>query len=487
MLLRFTFLLSFLIFSYTSMAQVVKITFLQLNDVYEMSAVSGGKLGGFARVQTLLDSLKKDNPNTFTVLAGDMLSPSAIGTATYQGEKMAGRQMVDVLNVMNWDYFIFGNHEFDLKEPDLRKRLDEMKFTLIADNVLDSENKPFPNTTKQFKIEVEGISIGILGITLRNFKTSYANISDPLQAAKKEVERLQKEKTDIIVAITHQSIESDVNLAVEVPEIDMIMGGHEHENYHLLRGDHYTPVTKADANAKTVFIHQLEYRKSSGELKIHSQLVFMDESIPEDPAIKALVQKWTDIAFASFEKQGYHPRDIICISTDVLDGSESAVRSRSTGLTDLITAGFITAYPQADASLMNGGSIRIDDKLQPGPISEYDIMRISPFGGDISLVSMEGSTLIRALEQGLKNEGTGAFLQYSNILKSGAKWKLGEDEIQPEKEYRIAISSYLVEKGDQNLGFLTYDEGLVKKTDAPKKEFFQVVINQFKKQYSSTN
>jgi 5'-nucleotidase / UDP-sugar diphosphatase len=301
-----------------------------------------------------------------------------------------------------------------------------------------------------------------------------------LEAARKAVKSLKEKGTDIIIAMTHQSITADIDLAVQIPEIDLIMGGHEHENISILRGDNFTPITKADANAKTAFIHQLTFNKDTKSLTIESELMFIDGTIKSDPAIEKRVQYWTDIAFKSFEEQGYQPRETVCVSDKILDGSEAAVRNRSTGLTDLITRGFLTAYPNADASLMNGGSIRIDDKLQPGPITQYDILKISPFGGDISLVSMKGSTLIKALDQGVLNAGTGAFVQYGNIDHSDDQWEVKNEPIQPTKDYLIAISTYMVEKGDSNLGFLTYKEGEVQKTDFKKHEFFKVVIDQFR-------
>ncbi len=462
----------------------VRITFLQLNDVYELSAVSGGKLGGFARVQTLLNQLKSENKNTFSFMAGDMLSPSAIGTAQFEGERIAGRQMVDALNAMNWDYFTFGNHEFDIKEPDLRKRLQEMQFTLITDNVTDQNDQPFPNTVPHQIINVDGVKVGIFGVTLNNFRTKYAKISDPIEAAQKAVGSLKQSGADIIVGLTHQSIDQDEALVVEIPEIDLVMGGHEHENFHLLRGNNFTPIAKADANAKTAFVHQLTFNKETKALNIKSELVFIDDQLQKDGRILELANTWTKRAFESFEEQGYDPNRVICQSTRILDGSESAIRNRSTALTKLITRGFLSAFPQADAAIMNGGSIRIDDKLQPGPITEYDIMKISPFGGSVSQVTIDGATLIRALDQGEKNAGNGAFIQYANISKQEGSWLLQEAPIEPGNTYTIAISSYMVEKGDTNLEFLTYDKGLVKPTDQPKQKFFDIVIAQFQKEFN---
>lgn len=54
-------------------------TFLQMNDVYELKPLGGGKKGGLARVATIRKLLLQENPNTFTVMCGDVVSPSALG------------------------------------------------------------------------------------------------------------------------------------------------------------------------------------------------------------------------------------------------------------------------------------------------------------------------------------------------------------------------------------------------------------------------
>ncbi|GAB4341326.1 MAG: hypothetical protein OHK0047_32990 [Leptolyngbyaceae cyanobacterium] len=82
----------------TVLAEVVPITLLHLNDIYEITPVEGGKRGGLARVATLRKQLLAKNRHTFTILAGDAFSPSALGTAKVNGERLAGKQMVVVMN-----------------------------------------------------------------------------------------------------------------------------------------------------------------------------------------------------------------------------------------------------------------------------------------------------------------------------------------------------------------------------------------------------
>src|SRR4029077_15296121 len=75
-------------------------TILHFNDVYEITPVEAGKSGGLARVANLLARLKARLPNLITTLGGDFVSPSALGTARVNGERLAGRQMVAVLNAI---------------------------------------------------------------------------------------------------------------------------------------------------------------------------------------------------------------------------------------------------------------------------------------------------------------------------------------------------------------------------------------------------
>ena len=70
------------------------VTFLHFNDVYEITPVEAGQAGGLARVAHLRAALKAQHPQLITTLGGDYVSPSALGTARVNGERLNGRQMV---------------------------------------------------------------------------------------------------------------------------------------------------------------------------------------------------------------------------------------------------------------------------------------------------------------------------------------------------------------------------------------------------------
>ncbi len=437
--------------------QKTTFTLLQLNDVYEISPLNAGKTGGLARVATLQKQLKAANEHTYSVLAGDLLSPSAIGTSIYNGEPLAGKQMIDVFNHIHWDYATFGNHEFDIGKKALLQRLAEAKTVFFSSNVLDSDTKkPLAHSQETVILNVDGVKVGLIGITLPELKPNFVTISDPLAAAQKAIQQL-KPQVDLIVLVTHQDVKDDIAFAEKLQNVDLIIGGHEHENMYLFRGAKLVPITKADANAKSAFIHNISIDKQSGVKSIESKLVFLDESMPLDAETDALVQQWQKQAFDLFRKQGFDPEHVICHTKEALDGLEASVRNKTTALTDLIAKAFLHAYPEADLSLYNGGSIRIDDIIPASAITEYDVIKIMPFGGKLNLVQLSGELVEKALNANQQNQGKGSFLHFANVSRVNGQWLIKQQPIEAKKSYKVAITDFLVEKGDKGLEFLTFN------------------------------
>ncbi|HEX7277250.1 MAG TPA: metallophosphoesterase, partial [Acidimicrobiales bacterium] len=210
---------------------VVALTILQMNDVYELTPVSGGTEGGMARVATLRANLRAENPNTFTVLAGDLLNPSALSTATVDGQRLAGRQMVDVMNILGLDYATFGNHEFDLSQENLNLRLAESKFRWVSSNVTQADGQPFPDVPLNVTFTVanddgQEARVGLFGLTVGSNPAGYVAYKDPVAVAREQVSELRSQ-VDILIAVTHLSLEGDIDLVQKVPEIDLVLGGHE--------------------------------------------------------------------------------------------------------------------------------------------------------------------------------------------------------------------------------------------------------------------
>src|SRR5688572_22544661 len=145
----------------------VRVTLLQVNDVYQFAPVDLNKRGGIARVLTLKQEIEKQSPHTLFLLAGDTISPS-VESITYKGA-----QMIDAWNISGLDYATFGNHEFDFGPEVLRERMKESRFPWIAANVIDTKTgKPFGGAESFVIREFDGVKIGIFGLVLPETKTT---------------------------------------------------------------------------------------------------------------------------------------------------------------------------------------------------------------------------------------------------------------------------------------------------------------------------
>jgi 5'-nucleotidase len=434
------------------------VTILHFNDVYEITPVEAGHVGGLARLATVRARLKAQYPALLTVLAGDYLSPSALGTAKVNGERLAGRQMVAVLNMVGLDWATLGNHEFDLGEDTFRARIAESKFHLVSSNVTDKNDAPFPGiaTSAIVPVKAEGrtVRLGLLGLTIDSNKQPWVHYKDPVASAREAVAALNG-KCDAIVALTHLALARDQQIAEQVPEIDVILGGHEHENYFIERGAHFTPIIKADANVRTVAVVTLRIPGRGLRPTVTSRIERIDDRIKEGPRTAAEVKKWTDLGFAGFRAEGFEPNEPVATTPVPLDGRETIIRSQPTRLTALI-ADAMRHEAKTDLSIFNAGSIRIDDVLLPaGSITQYDVIRVLPFGGAVVRATFTGALLSRVLQIGERNRGSGGFLHYAGITRDTDGFKIDGRSIDPAERYTLAISDFLLTGGEANLGFLT--------------------------------
>ncbi len=447
----------------------VEVQILHVNDVYEIGALSGGKIGGMARVATLRKELLAKNPNTLTVLAGDFLNPSAIGSVKLDGQRVKGAQMVDVMNAVGFDFVVFGNHEFDLKEHELQARLDESDFEWFAGNIrrnVDNSVEKFITTKNGeeksledygiFTIESPGgksFKLGVLTTCLDFNKKDYVHYMDVYSTAEKQFKEVQA-KSDAVIAVTHLNLDQDQELARRLPEIEVIMGGHEH---HLTEEmENNIPILKADANAKSAIVHTIRYNTETKDFQHSYEVVQMNNAIALDPVVAALVKEWEDKAYAQFLANGYDVNEIVYSTTEFLDGREHVIRNGPTNLGSMIAEAASDVSYNVDAVFINAGSIRIDDKLT-GDLTQLDIIRCLPFGGGIVEVEMAGSVLRKTLNAGLSNADSGGYLHWHNIELREDEFYIGGKKLDDMVRYKIATSDFLMTGQEKNMDFLTSD------------------------------
>lgn len=450
----------------------IDVTIVQINDVYEIAPLDGGKAGGMARVATVKKDYLRDNPNTLLVIAGDFLSPSVYNSLKYEGNRIRGKQMVDAMNTAGVDLAVFGNHEFDIPEADLQSRINESNFKWISSNTFNKKGndvvpfvkknaagtEAFPETYILTIKDADGTTarIGFISVTLPFNKAPYVTYTDVFAAAQKYYDQI-KDSCDAVIAVTHQAMDDDIKLARQIPGLALIIGGHEHERHYAKIGN--VVITKADANAKSAYIIKLNINTKTHDVKLKADIIDVNEKVELDAATDVVVKKWTDIANKSYASLGFDATKICKQSGEPLDGREAYIRTNKTNFTKLIVTAMEKAAPAVDAVIINSGSIRVDDILQM-PVTQYDVIRSLPFGGSIMEVDMKGALLSKILDAGKKNWGSGGFLQYSPALAFDSvahNWTFKNSAVDANKVYKIALTDFLMTGGEANMDFLTKD------------------------------
>jgi len=375
------------------------------------------------------------------------------------GERLAGRQMVAVLNLVGVDWATLGNHEFDIPEASFRARIAESRFRYVASNVRDSAGHPFPSVRPHAILDVASggrvLRIGLLGAVIPANPQPWVRYDDPI-ASLSEHAAMLRDSVDLLVALTHLTVDDDQRVAEQVPAIDLILGGHEHENYLLHRGPGLTPIIKGDANVRTVAVVQIEVGTPGTPARIRSTLVPITPALRSDSMVGAEVSRWVARAFAGYRADGFAPELTVATLSFALDGRESVVRTRSDTLTDAILAGLMADAGDATVALFNGGSIRIDDRIPPGPVTQYDVIRILPFGGKAVSAELSGDLLHRVLLAGRNNVGSGGFLHVAGaVIDSSGALRVAGARADPSAFYRVVLTDFLLSGAEVGLGFLT--------------------------------
>jgi 5''-nucleotidase/2'',3''-cyclic phosphodiesterase and related esterases len=192
-----------IVFFLPTVAQTTRVTILHANDIYQFTPVDGGKRGGLARLMTLRKLAVEENPNVIFTLGGDTLSPS-VETRTYRGA-----QMIDAWNAVGLDYSVLGNHEFDIRTDELRKRMKESKFTWLGANVVDSKTgRLFEDMPPYVIREFGNVKVGIVGFLLPETKETSSiddsiQITDFCETTKKLVPEMRAKSAKAIIGLTH--------------------------------------------------------------------------------------------------------------------------------------------------------------------------------------------------------------------------------------------------------------------------------------------
>ena len=423
------------------------LTFLQLNDVYSTVVVDG--LGGLARVATLKQRLSTPERTVLMVLGGAFLSPS-VASSMFKGE-----QMVATLNAGGLDLATLGNHEFDFGTEVLIERMREATWQWVVSNVIDTRTgKPVGGAAPYVLRTIGALKVGFIGLCLTTSEISRDNVrhlrfDDPLEAAARYLPLLKQRGANVIVAVAHLSFAEDHALVRRFPEIDLVIGGHEHFPIAVTEGR--TLISKAGFDARRVARIDVD-RLAHRTVERFYELLPITSDIPDEPRTAAVIKSYEDRLSTGLDT-------VVATSRAPLDADTVRLRVSETNLGDLV-ADALRAGVGAELAIMNAGSIRGDLVYPPGPLTRRTLLAIHPFGNVVCKIAVPGRILLQALNSGvsLLPAAASRFPQVSNLRmridprappgKRVSDVVVNGQPIDLAKTYTLALPDYVLKGGD---------------------------------------
>lgn len=415
-------------------------------------------LGGFAALAGFL----KEYPRGYLLIdSGDFFQ------GTPEGDLTGGEASVACMNALGYHAAALGNHEFDLGQKNLWRLSRIAKFPFIAANVFETgTGKLVPYVRPYVMKDIDGVKVAVVGLTTSRTREltmagnvrglDFRNETETLRGLVKE---LEDQGVKVIIVASHVGFESDSSfrgekdLARDVPQVHLILGGHSHDDFTHLYQDEETGTFVAynPPGLRTVTKVVLRVWRNSGKI-FHSSYDRISLDVGhtgEDPGLKALVDSYREKVAKELDRE-------IGSSRMVLNrkGTETLLGNWQTDV--------VRRFAGSDVAFQNIKGSRAD--LPKGPVTLRDIYLISPFNNTIVTMDLSGSQIKEVLERSVS--GPQGFLQVSGLkmIYDGSKAKgqrvvrieIGGNAIDPDGIYRVATNDFLAQGGD---GFTAFTRG----------------------------
>lgn len=440
------------------------VSIIHFNDCYniEPSPQSSGAAGFL----TAINQLRHLNP--MILFSGDILSPSFMSTFT------KGEQMIPVLNDIRVDCAVFGNHEFDYGVDNLIEFVKRTTFPWLLSNVIDKETSNQLGDGQVYHIiERAGFKFGLIGLIEEEWLSTLSTLDSSDVIYQDFVERGQElarwlksqHKVDYVIALTHFRTPNDIRLADSVPEIDLVLGGHDHDYEIIKRPNCYIIKSGTDFREFSRITLKInpDYQRTESHSSSGKQLKpFLEPDIEHIKCIgyeedEELKKKLNKFATTIDEKMGKVLGQFNC----PLDGRFSSIRRYETNLGNFVTD-IMLASTHADLAILNSGTLR-SDRIHPrGDFTMRDLYNILGYIDPIAVLDASGEHILRALENGVsqwpKLEGrfpqvSGCAFTFDPNKPPGARIdprdvSIGDEPLDLKKRYKLTTKAYLASGKD---------------------------------------
>ncbi|GAA6158557.1 bifunctional UDP-sugar hydrolase/5'-nucleotidase [Ruegeria sp. HU-ET01832] len=460
-----------------------KLTILHTNDIHSRiesinkydstcdaeDEAEGKCFGGMARLKTAIDGRRDalNGQNVLVLDAGDPFQGSLFYT-TYKGAAEA-----EFMEAIGYDAMAVGNHEFDDGPEGLAAFIDAVSFPVISGNLdLSSSAELKDRVQGHLVLDVGGQKVGIVSaLATDTVDTSSPGkdvlFQDEIDSLTADVEALQAEGVDIVIALNHVGLAKDIEIAEKVPGLDLVVGGHSHTllsntqegaagSYPLMVGD--VPVVQAYAYSKYLGEVTLTFDDDGNLVSAEGEPILLDASVTPDPDIAARVAEMG----APIEEM---KKRVVASSAASIEGNRDVCRVQECEMGNLVADAMLArvADQGAQIAIANSGGLRAS--IDEGEVTMGEVLTVLPFQNTLSTFEISGQGVIDALENGVSQveEVKGRFPQVAGmtftwdpsvapnegritevmVAKDG-----GYVPIDPEATYLVVTNNYVRNGGD---------------------------------------
>jgi 2',3'-cyclic-nucleotide 2'-phosphodiesterase (5'-nucleotidase family) len=437
-------------------AESTKVSFILVNDIYQMSdqpGPDGQRRGGFARLAAIVKEERAKGGHVILAHGGDTLSPSLLSGIDH------GAHIMMLTNMVKPDIFVPGNHEFDFGKATFLQRMADAQFPLYAANLRGADGQKLPNFKDRDIVTFDGVRIGLTGATL----DGTPRVSSPedlkflptVGTMREQAEILHRQGADFVVSVVHADRRQDY-LLMAARTIDLVLSGHNHDLFINYDGRNAMVESSYDAHYVTIVDVAIDVKNDGNNRTVSwwPQFRVIDTAtVTPDPEIAAVV--------ADFEQALSRELDVPLGTTATeIDSRGATVRTREAAIGNLLADAMRDAA-HADVAIVNGGGIRGGKTYAPGgTISRRDVLNELPFGNRAVTVEVSGAALRRAIENGLSllPAASGRFPQVSGLTieadmsrppgRRVGTIRVGGQRLVNAKTYRVAVNDYMARGGD---------------------------------------
>ena len=433
-----------------AVAETVTLTFVQTNDIDRMEEEDGR--GGFARLAGLVKAERARGGPVFFVHSGDTISPSLLSGID------RGVLIIDILNQMDVDVMVPGNHEFDFGPEVFRERIGEATFPIVSSNITGPDGAAPANTVDTLLVETAGgFTVGFYGVTTEDTPVVSSpgdyRFAPSVEVGMARAAALRQAGADFVVAVAHTPVDVDFGL-VRAGAADLILSGHDEHLVAYYNGRVALTESASQADVAVVTEITLTREEAGGPVDWRPAFRIVDTATVEpDAEIAALVAGYSDALDAELKVA-------IGITETALDSRRATVRSEEAAIGNLIADAMRSAVG-ADVAITNGGGIRADREYPAGAtLTRGDIFAELPFGNRTVKLQLSGADIRAALENGFSQVEVfgGRFPQVSGLAVTYNPGRLpgqrvlsvtvGGEPLDDARTYTLATNDYMAGGGD---------------------------------------